>query len=160
MQQRVAIAQALIMKPQVLLLDEPYGALDEAVREELQRLLLSLYLENCEERRAGRAPRHTLILVTHELNEAIFVCDRILGLSQYWDWRAAGHPRSPGATILYDKAAPVYRPDDPRDHGAFVAQREDIHRVVFDPEHRDRGRHVVFWDQVRAGTTGGVLSKP
>ena len=73
MQQRVAIAQALIMEPEIILLDEPFGALDEATREELQEMLLQLYEENLEAKSNGGKPPYTLIIVTHELNEAIRV---------------------------------------------------------------------------------------
>ncbi|MEM7316996.1 MAG: ATP-binding cassette domain-containing protein, partial [Planctomycetota bacterium] len=83
MRQRVAIAQALIMKPEILLLDEPFGALDEATREELQIMLLELYQENLTAKDEGERPPFTILIVTHELNEAIYVADRILGLSQY-----------------------------------------------------------------------------
>src|SRR5262245_8109056 len=78
MRQRVALAQALIMKPEIILLDEPFGALDEATREDLQKLLLSLHDENVAKTRTGCVPSHTLIIVTHELNEALLVGDRVV----------------------------------------------------------------------------------
>ena len=133
--QRVAIAQALIMKPSVLLLDEPFGALDEATREELQRILLTLYQENIAARKNETIPPHTVIIVTHEINEAIFVSDRIIGLSQYWDWKEVGETSSPGATIVYDKPAPVFSPEDERDFMSFRKQKDEILHVVFDPEY-------------------------
>lgn len=134
MQQRVALAQAMIMKAEIILLDEPFGALDEATREELQRMLLDLYAENQQAvGRQERAP-YTLIIVTHELNEAIYVSDRVIGLSQYWDWRKEGHGGCPGATVVYDRPAPVYEARTARDFEQFRAQREEIRRVVFEPE--------------------------
>jgi len=134
MRQRVAIAQALIMRPSILLLDEPFGALDEATREDLQRLLLGLYQEN-EEARAQDVPApHTIFIVTHELNEALYVGDRVLGLSQYWDWKGEGLDACPGATILYDKAAPIFDPDGQRDFESLRAQRAEIRALVFEPE--------------------------
>ena len=135
MRQRVAIAQALIMKPQILLLDEPFGALDEATREELQRLLLTLYLENRQAKEQGLAPPHTIVIVTHELNEAIYVGDRVAGLSQYWNWREEGFDRPPGATIVYDNAAPMFDPADECDFTQFRGQRDEIRRTVFNPGH-------------------------
>jgi NitT/TauT family transport system ATP-binding protein len=158
MRQRVAIAQALIMKPQVLLLDEPFGALDEATREELQRLLLTLYLENCQAKQRGEQPPYTIMIVTHELNEAIYVSDRVLGLSQYWAWRDEGHGEFPGATIVYDKPAPVFQPDDQRDYATFRDQREEIREAVFNPECcQARTRFRTFWEEVRAGNGQGIL---
>ena len=133
--QRVAIAQALIMKPGLLLLDEPFGALDEATREELQRILLTLYEENQQAIADKKAPPHTIIIVTHEINEAIFVSDRIIGLSQYWDWKAADEKERPGATIVYDKPAPVFAPEDPRDFLSFQEQKNEILSAVFDPQY-------------------------
>lgn len=132
--QRVAIAQALIMKPSLLLLDEPFGALDEATREELQRILLTLYAENQKAIADKKAPPHTVIIVTHEINEAIFVSDRLIGLSQYWDWQAANKKEHPGATIVYDKPTPVFAPEDPRDFLSFQEQKNEILKVVFNPD--------------------------
>ena len=140
MKQRVAIAQALIMKPQILLLDEPFGALDEATREELQMMLLQLYQENLRARRENQKPPFTILIVTHELNEALYVSDRVLGLSQY---HTNGRE---GATIVYDKAMPVFDPTDPRDFTAFTQQKEELRRAVFDPTHiQHHAEFVSYW---------------
>lgn len=158
MRQRVAIAQTLIMKPEVLLLDEPFGALDEATREELQRMLLGLYLENCQAVKRGEAPPYTFLIVTHELNEAIYVGDRVIGLSQYWDWKAEDHRACPGATIIYDQVAPVELPDQERNYQHFNKQREEIRLTAFDPNFiQPRERYVGFWESVEAGKGEGVL---
>ena len=61
MQQRVAIAQSLILKPKILLMDEPFGALDPDTREEMQLLLLELWEEY----------GMTIFFVTHDLDEAL-----------------------------------------------------------------------------------------
>ncbi len=129
--QRVAIAQALIMKPSILLLDEPFGALDEATREELQRILLGLYAENEKAKAAGEEPAHTVLIVTHEINEAIFVSNRLVGLSQYWNWQERGRSSCPGATIVYDQATPIFSPDDDRDFLSFRDQKDEILKQVF-----------------------------
>ncbi len=155
--QRVAIAQALITKPEILLLDEPFGALDEAMREELQRMLLTLYAENCEAVAEGKKAPYTILIVTHELNEAIYVGDRVIGLSQYWDWQSEGFACHPGATVVYDQRAPVFRPDDMRDMECFREQRESIRRLVFDPDVREeRGKSRTFWNEIDAGHGEGI----
>lgn len=154
MRQRVALAQALIMKPEIILLDEPFGALDEATREDLQQLLLSLHDDNVATERGGRAPAYTLIIVTHELNEALLVGDRVVGLSQYWDWKSENHASCPGATIIYDKPAPVFKIERSRELEAFVKQREEIRRVVFDPAMAcNRREHIVPLSPPPAGAT-------
>lgn len=158
MQQRVAVAQAIVMRPQILLLDEPFGALDEATRESLQTMLLEFYDENLTALARGAQPPHTMVIVTHELTEAIYVADRVVGLSQHWAWRAEGHAACPGATVVYDKVAPVYRPGDPKDYEQFAGQRDDIRRTVFEPPTpTPRRQHVTFWDDVAAGRGQGVM---
>ncbi len=148
MRQRVAIAQALIMRPRILLLDEPFGALDEATREDLQVMLLGLYAENIEAAQRGEIPDFTILMVTHELNEAIYVSERILGLSQY---HQDGHQ---GATVVYDKPAPIFNPTDVRDFSKFLAQKDELRNIVFDPDSRQHwSEYVTFWSELQPPQT-------
>jgi NitT/TauT family transport system ATP-binding protein len=66
-QQRVAIARSLVLKPQIILMDEPFSALDEPTRLEMQRLIMDLWHE----------VESTVLIVTHSIAEAVFLGDRV-----------------------------------------------------------------------------------
>jgi NitT/TauT family transport system ATP-binding protein len=89
MQQRVAIAATLILQPRILLMDEPFGALDPKIRLQMQELLVKLWREQ----------QSTVFLVTHSVEEAIYLGDRVLRLAA-----------RPGRLI---EVLEVPRPDEP-----------------------------------------------
>jgi osmoprotectant transport system ATP-binding protein len=82
-QQRVAVARALATKPNILLMDEPFGAVDPIVREELQDELL----------RIQRELKLTVLFVTHDRGEALKIADQLIVLSQQGTIEQAGTPR-------------------------------------------------------------------
>lgn len=90
MRQRLAIAQALIRKPRILLLDEPFGALDPGIRSDMHELVLSLW----------RKHRLTVFMVTHDIKEGFYLGTRL------WVFDKTRHdPQAPGAfgaSITYD----------------------------------------------------------
>ena len=124
MQQRVAIAQALIMKPPVLLMDEPFGALDPDTREDLQIFLLELWDEE----------NLTIFFVTHDLEEACFLGSRMLVLSQYYQ-DDRGREAKRGAKLVSDLALPpVGLATSVKNDPVFQNIISEIREVGFDPQ--------------------------
>ena len=113
MKQRVAIARALANKPRILLMDEPYGALDAQTRSKMQSYLLQIW-HNID---------ITVLFITHDLDEAIYLADRILVLKS--------HPGEVEEII----EVPVPRPRDPEQFISpeFLATRKRIDELIHPP---------------------------
>lgn len=104
MRQRLAIAQTLISKPRVLLLDEPFAALDPGIRTDMHTLLLQLWRERAL----------TIIMVTHSLSEGFYLGTRVVVFDKV---RNDPHePNAYGATVTYDLPADDKKLDE-RDDG-------------------------------------------
>jgi ABC-type nitrate/sulfonate/bicarbonate transport system ATPase subunit len=102
MQQRVAIARTIALRPAVILMDEPFGALDAQTRSEMQQLLLKVWDETAS----------TILFVTHDVEEAIYLADRIFIMS--------AHP----GTIVEDVQVPFDRP-----RSLELKQRNEFHEL-------------------------------
>jgi bicarbonate transport system ATP-binding protein len=91
MKQRVSIARALAIRPKVLILDEPFGALDAITKEELQEELLKIWNDH----------RCTVLMITHDIDEALFLADRLVMMTN-----------GPAASIGEVMEIPFARPRD------------------------------------------------
>ncbi|MDQ7091794.1 MAG: ATP-binding cassette domain-containing protein [Methylococcales bacterium] len=133
MQQRAAIAQALIMKPPVLLMDEPFGALDPDTREDLQLFLLSLW----------ETEKLTVFFITHDLEEACFVGSRLLVLSQYYsDDRGEDSKANRGGKIVADyQLNAVGNSTEIKQSADFKAFIETVRAEGFNPKIRQHVRN-------------------
>jgi nitrate ABC transporter ATP-binding subunit len=108
MQQRTAVARAFAVEPRVLLLDEPFGALDALTRARLQGQLTELW--------QSESQTETVIMVTHGIEEAIFLADRIVVMAN-----------PPGPSILEEIRVPLARP---RDRASMIDDPE--YRAVYE----------------------------
>jgi NitT/TauT family transport system ATP-binding protein len=124
MQQRAAIAQALIMKPPVLLMDEPFGALDPVTREDLQMFILELWeRENL-----------TIFFVTHDLEEACFLGSRLLVLSQFYTDDRGQNFNHRAAKIVADHPLPRFvSPTSIKNDETFKQFIRDVREQGFNP---------------------------
>lgn len=122
MRQRVAIAQAMIMEPKILLMDEPFGALDVGTRESMQVFVLEQWLRT----------KQTIIFVTHDLEEALFLGTRVILLSQYYEKMPGA-----GAKIVKDVSLAWKHPrgTEVKSSEAFRVLIEEIKREGLDPAH-------------------------
>jgi len=117
MKQRVGVARALVVEPEVLFMDEPFSALDVLTAETLRGELLELWLDR-------KIPTRAIFLVTHNIEESVVLADRIIVLG-----------RNP-AHIHADFAVDIQQPRD-RKSARFVELVDSIYRVLTQPEHKD-----------------------
>ena len=133
MQQRVAIIQAIINEPEILLMDEPFGALDPGTREYMQTMLLELWEKN----------NLTILFITHDLEEACFLGSRLLVLSQYYsDDRGEAFQR--GAKFVVDKQLKTNAQSTHiKQDSNFTKLIEKVRKSGFSPDHL---QHVSKFD--------------
>ena len=114
MQQRVAIARTLALKRPIVLMDEPFGALDAQTRADMQQMLLQLWAEE----------KNTIVFVTHDITEALLLADRVIVFS------------SRPARIVRDLTVPFpfERPPEIVHEAEFVRHAEDLRQLLGKPK--------------------------
>ena len=120
MAQRASLARALARNPSVLLLDEPFGALDALTRLRMQDLLLDIHA----------AEPTTILLVTHDVEEALYLADRVLLLRSLTD-----DPDPDAASIARTIDVPGIRPRDRADRGIAALRAELLEGLGVDTHH-------------------------
>jgi NitT/TauT family transport system ATP-binding protein len=120
MQQRVAICRALVHEPDILLMDEPFGALDALTREEMTMELLRIW---------GERPK-TVLFVTHSITEAVVLADRVVVMS----------PRPGRIAEIIDVKTPRPRSFDNEASPEFHAATHRIRQLIFGQKHVSAGR--------------------
>ena len=142
MRQRVAIARALVNQPRILLMDEPFGALDAQTRSRMQSHLLDIW----------RNIDLTILFITHDLDEAIYLADRILVLKP--------HP----GEVLELVEVPVPRPRAPAQFGSasFQATKARLEQLIHPPmdDHAEDDTPEVQPHLVRLTDVGDNVEQP
>ena len=119
MQQRASLCRALILDPPLLLMDEPFGALDAMTRDEMNLELLRVWGET-----AGRAEqRKTILFVTHSIPEAVFLADRVVVMT----------PRPGRVARMFDVPLPRPRTMAHAGHPDFGALSLEIYETLTAP---------------------------
>ena len=129
MKQRVAIARALANQPRILLMDEPYGALDAQTRAKMQQYLMEIW-QNID---------ITIFFITHDLDEAIYLADRILVLK--------AHPGEVNEII----EVPVPQPRSPEQllSAEFLATKKRLEELIHPPSEEEEGVNSDHLNMVR-----------
>ncbi|AGK60386.1 ABC-type nitrate/sulfonate/bicarbonate transport system, ATPase component [Archaeoglobus sulfaticallidus PM70-1] len=107
MRQRIGIARALVINPEILLMDEPFASLDELTRAKMQMELLRIWMEN----------RVTILFVTHSIEEAVFLADKVVVLSR--------KPSRVAGEVFIDLKRPRNRTDQ-----RFNEYRKELMRLL------------------------------
>ena len=150
MKQRVGVARALVVEPEVLFMDEPFSALDVLTAETLRGELLELWLEH-------KIPTRAIFIVTHNIEEAVVLADRIVVLG-----------RNP-AHIHADFQVTMPHPRD-RKSSSFIELVDEIYRVLTRPDHdrevippkssvpgKQLSRKAIMLPHTRPGGMAGLL---
>jgi NitT/TauT family transport system ATP-binding protein len=149
MKQRVGVARALVVEPEVLFMDEPFSALDVLTAETLRGELLELWLGH-------KIPTRAIFIVTHNIEEAVVLADRIVVLGRnpahiHADFHVTlPHPRNHKSQDFVDLVDAIYR----------ALTRTDHERDVAPPKPSDAGRPVrkaIMLPHTRPGGMAGLL---